>query len=455
MVLATAAASPAIAAVASTSFPSLLQYHLPRSRRTVTTFAFARRFRGTNPSPFRSGSKAASPTPTRAPTPAPEDDLGALEAELWRLRRRVELRFQRLAAEADEAYNDLRSSVRVVGGDRVVLTFRRSSLRFAASAILWSLALSAAAWALLGLAFRAWRQLLGRSWWDEPEGGPVVTKRDRSLGGKEVVVAKSSPVVAPVSRVQEPVRKVRRREPQARLPEWWPEVGTEVVELGQEAEKWARLANRLVRAIIDNRIAGRDYRFDDAIQLRQLCKISGVKVSFDAENARDSFYRATTGFVLDDCSRTAEDMGAAQINGENPRNFLAGLAINIGLDKFRAATLVCASVAARARACFLQCWALEIQGKRTEALDELVKISRIHNVFPPEENSAEMEMVAGGLKNNLEVAERVHLLSLYRSVCTAGNVQTAAEALGLWMDGVLRNIKTCNIVVREYLTSGQ
>jgi hypothetical protein len=31
--------------------------------------------------------------------------------------------------------------------------------------------------------------------------------------------------------------------------------------------------------------------------------------------------------------------------------------------------------------------ALEIQGKRTEALDELVKICRIHNVFPPEENS--------------------------------------------------------------------
>jgi hypothetical protein len=176
--------------------------------------------------------------------------LGALEAELWRLRRRVELRFQRLAAEADEAYGDLRSSVRVVGGDRVVLTFRRSSLRFAASALLWSLALSAAAWALLGLVFRAWRQLWGRSWWDGQENEAVVTKRDRSLGGKEVVVAKSSPVLAPVisrDRVQEPARKVRRREPQGRLPEWWPEMGTEVVELGQEAERWTRLANRLVR----------------------------------------------------------------------------------------------------------------------------------------------------------------------------------------------------------------
>jgi hypothetical protein len=250
MALATAAASPATGAVASTSFPSLtplLQCHLPRSRRKATTFAFARRFRGTNPSPFRSGSKAAAPGPVPTPALAPGDDLGALEAELWRLRRRVELRLQRLAAEADEAYSDLRSSVRDVGGDRVVLTFRRSSLRFAASALLWSLALSAAAWALLGLVFRAWRQLWGRSWWDGPEGEPVVTKRDRSLGGKEVVVAKSSPVLPPASRVQEPAKKVRRREPQARLPEWWPEMGTEVVELGQEAEKWTRLANRLVR----------------------------------------------------------------------------------------------------------------------------------------------------------------------------------------------------------------
>ena len=72
--------------------------------------------------------------------------------------------------EADEAYSDLRSCVRVVGGDRLVLTFRRSSLRFAAFALLWSLALSAAAWASLGLALRAWRQLWGRGWWERPAG---------------------------------------------------------------------------------------------------------------------------------------------------------------------------------------------------------------------------------------------------------------------------------------------
>ncbi|KAG8085098.1 hypothetical protein GUJ93_ZPchr0010g8146 [Zizania palustris] len=188
--------------------------------------------------------KHASTPPT-----TPDDGIGALEAGLWRLQRRVELRLQRLAAEADEAYRDLSSTVRVVGGDRVILTFRRSSLRFAAAALLWSLVLSAAAWALLGLALRAWQWLgLGRGWWGGAEAAAVVRRRDRSLGGKEVVVAFSSPVAAPVSRVPEPVREVRRREPQARVPEWWPELGTEVVDQGPGMEKWASLVDRLVRA---------------------------------------------------------------------------------------------------------------------------------------------------------------------------------------------------------------
>ncbi|KAL6624761.1 hypothetical protein ACP70R_032082 [Stipagrostis hirtigluma subsp. patula] len=438
--MASAAASPAMAAAGASAFspssPSFLHPYFHRSCRTSTaTAAFsARRFRGANPSPSRSRGKAA---------PARDDGFGALEAELWRLRRRVELRLHRLAAEADEAYRDLRYSVREVGGDRLVLTFRRSSLRFAAGALLWSVAFAVAARALLGLALWAWgRRGWGRGWWGGGSGGgAVVRKRDRSLGGKEVVVAVSSPVAAaPASRVSEPVRQVRRRDPQAKVPEWWPEVGMQGMEPGPESEKWARLANRLVRAIIDNRVTGRDYRYDDAIQLRQLCKISGVKVSFDTENARDSFYRAAINFVLDDCGRAAQDIGAAQINGESPRFFLAGLASNIGLDKFRASTLVCASVAARTRTCFLQCWALEIQGKRTEALDELLKICRMHYIFPPEDNSAEMEMVAAGLKRNLQVAERVHLLSLYRSVCTGGNFRTAAEALGLEVCQINENV---------------
>ncbi|CAN6328601.1 unnamed protein product [Urochloa humidicola] len=295
----TAATNP----IFSPSLPTLLRSHLTCGNRgaTTTTAAFSpRRFRDVNPSHKRSGGKVT-------PAPATDEGLGVLEAELWRLRRRVELRLHRLAAEADEAYRDLRYAARDVGGDRVVLTFRRSSLRFAAGALLWSLAFTVAARALLGMVLHAWwRRGSGRGWWGgRGGGGAVVRRRDRSLGGKEVVVAVSSSPVAAVStsHVQEPARVVRKRGSQAKVPDWWPEVGATVIEPRPEMEKWARLANRLVRAIIDNRIAGRDYRYDDAIQLRQLCKISGIKVSFDTENARNSFYRAAVNFVLDDCSR--------------------------------------------------------------------------------------------------------------------------------------------------------
>uniref|UniRef100_A0A804UGI7 Uncharacterized protein n=1 Tax=Zea mays TaxID=4577 RepID=A0A804UGI7_MAIZE len=368
----------------SPSPPSFLNSHIPRGHRpaSTTTIAFARRFRGVKPSPDRSRGKVDQ-------VAHPDDGFGALEAELWRLRRLVELKIHRLGTEADAAYRDLRSAVREVSGDRVVLTFRRSSLRYLTGALLFLLACAIAARLLLGMVLRAWqRRGLRRGLWGEG-GRAVVRRRDRSLGGKEVVVAVSSPPkeAARTSRVAEPAKEVWRGYSQAKLPDWWPNVGATVMEPGPEMEKWARMANRLVRAIIDSRVMGRDYRYDDAIQLRQLCKISGVKVCFDTENARDSFYRAAVNFVLDDCSRAAKDIGAAKLNGEDPRDFLAGLASNIGLDKFRAATLVCASVATRTRTCFLQCWALEIQGKRPEALDELVKICRIHYIFPPEDNS--------------------------------------------------------------------
>lgn len=82
------------------------------------------------------------------------------------------------------------------------------------------------------------------------EGGrAVVRRRDRSLGGKEVVVAVSSPPkeAARTSRVAEPAKEVWRGYSQAKLPDWWPNVGATVMVPGPEMEKWARMANRLVR----------------------------------------------------------------------------------------------------------------------------------------------------------------------------------------------------------------
>lgn len=46
------------------------------------------------------------------------------------------------------------------------------------------------------------------------------------------------------------------------------------------------------------------------------------------------------------------------INGEDAQQFLAGFAENIGLENVRAATIVCAAVAASTRSRLLQAWVI-------------------------------------------------------------------------------------------------
>ncbi|KAJ3694208.1 hypothetical protein LUZ60_009688 [Juncus effusus] len=353
--------------------------------------------------------------------------------------RRENPQIERFIESASEAFEDLSTAVRVDQyTGRVSFSCRQSSLVFVGNALLCGF--------LAGLALRFVIQLglgfirgFGRT-------ERVITRRDRSLGGKEVVVGTEG-ISSSSSRVDfSPVRKERlnsvRKEingvrGKRELPDWWPvsSDSNPVVE-DELAEQYRKEAQKLVRVITDYRITGQDYGFDDIIRLRKLCKVSGSKVQFDTENSRDSLYRAAINFVLDICSkaiRATEGMHVidrVEINGEEVREFAKGLAENVGLDQFRATTLVRGAVAARTRSCLLQCWALEIQNKRSEALDELLKICLIHKIFPPEENSPEMEMVANGLKKNLQMNDRERLLSLYKNICPADNHRGAAEALG-------------------------
>ncbi|MCD9643708.1 hypothetical protein HAX54_031365 [Datura stramonium] len=165
--------------------------------------------------------------------------------------------------------------------------------------------------------------------------------------------------------------------------------------------------------------------------LRRIGRISDVKVSFDTENARDTLYRVAIDFVLNYCESTASQSAFVLIDGEEAPNFVAGLADNVGLESTRAARMVSAAVAARTRSRFLQAWALEIQGKHSEAMVELFKICAIHKIFPPEEFSPEMEMVARGLEKHLKVDQREFLMNSLLRVCGDGTRRSVAEALGL------------------------
>lgn len=238
-----------------------------------------------------------------------------------------------------------------------------------------------------------------------------------------------SPVLPLTKNTKYPRLQVRDK-----LPKWWPQpdsVTKGVSVTVSNSGYYQTQANRLIKAIIDNRLSGKDVTEEDIIQVRQICRTSGVRVSINTTNTRDSFYRASVELVLNVCCRAPGHSNYVQIDGEDARQFLSGLAENIGLDNICAARMVSAGVAARTRFCFLQAWAFEMQGNHTEAVLELSKICLVHLIFPPEESSPEMEMVARGLEKLLKVEQRELLLGMLVGVCRGGSRRSAAEALGL------------------------
>ncbi|XP_058094069.1 uncharacterized protein LOC131240066 [Magnolia sinica] len=363
-----------------------------------------------------------------------EDISNQASMSLRRFFRSSESRFREFVSAGAETFADLQTLVTFDRKGRMVVACRRSSLEFLANLTVLSFILVFAVRVLVKLGLRS-----GLGNWD------MVRRRDRSLAGREVVVGKRIKErgdfmvsVNPLSYVRATERRSgdrvldkRRVSKKETLPSWWPNLITKLV--GTVEKESQREAGRLIRAIMDNRMSGKDLTEDDIIQLRRICRTSGVKVSIETANARDSLYRASVDFVLNTCSNAMCQPNLVHIDGEELRQFVAGFADNIGLEDARAATIVCAAVAARTRSRFLQAWAFEIQGKRSEALDELLKICAIHQIFPPEEYSPEMEMVARGLEKHLKLEQREHLLKLLEGVCRAENQRIAVEALGLFV----------------------
>ncbi|KAK7844171.1 hypothetical protein CFP56_011144, partial [Quercus suber] len=345
---------------------------------------------------YRRNPKLSSPfttTPTIATTSSSDNSTLQTVIDLNQTTSFLHSNFQRFISSSLDAYHDLRTLITLDDNRRVLVSCRRSTVVFAGNLVLCSF--------VLVFAFRVLGKLglwliRGRSGFGD--SGPVVVRRDRSLGGREVVVAVGvgrkvkerqnlkrdsrvssnplSPAVAASATnggISERVSGTRVRPREKKLPKWWP-VSVPRPGLVLNAEQYQREANWLIQVITDNRINGRDIVEDDIIQLRQICRTSGVRVSFDTINTRDSFYRASVDFVLN---------------------------------------------------------ALEIQGKHAEAKLELSKICLMLRIFPPEESSPEMEMVARGLEKHLKVEQRLFLLNMLVGVCGEESRISATEALGL------------------------
>ncbi|KAL3642094.1 hypothetical protein CASFOL_012909 [Castilleja foliolosa] len=336
-----------------------------------------------------------------------------------------------------EAFNDLRTVVTIDGNTGgVVISCRRSTVEFLIALVFTSY--------IVVVAFRGLFKARNSS------GEQLIYKRDRSMGGREVLVGKSETNWSTTSLKSTPLssdnanyyhqkKKMERtklgRRRKEELPKWWPQaLNWDPQETGNK-EEYQRMANQLIQAIMDRKMSGQDISTNDIVQdLRNLCKTYGVRAFIDPENARDSLYRASVNFVLDYSEKyvsISNDTTSIQINGEDVREFIAGLADNIGLESLHAARMVIAAVAARTRSRILQAWALEVQNKHAEALVELFKVCLIHRIFPPEENSPEMEMVARGLDKSLSVEQREHIMNSFITLCGNDIDQSVVEALGL------------------------
>lgn len=345
---------------------------------------------------------------------------------------------RQFVSSGKEAYRDLQTLFTLDHNKRVIISCRPSTLHFiGTSAVLTIIAFSVLR-VLFELVsrFASWRR--NASTYNK---GIIMVRRDRSLGGKEVVVGLSPPIHSTTTSAPSIKRSLKNNNnnkeivSQRKLPKWWPTINNPNANAFDmdltEQDEYKRDAYRLVRAIIDSRMAAKDISDHDIIQLRQLCRNSGVQVSVEPTTIRDSLYRASVNFVLDACSSAPTYSTSVHINGEDSQQFLAGFAENIGLENVRAATIVSAAVAARTRSCLLQTWALEMQGKHVDALGELSKICLLLRIFPPEESSPEMEMVSRGLEKHLKLEQRKHLMFLFGKVCSEDSHGIAREALGL------------------------
>ncbi|KAL3752573.1 hypothetical protein ACJRO7_000044 [Eucalyptus globulus] len=339
-----------------------------------------------------------------------------------------------------DAYADLSTLVALDDDNKMVISCRKSTVQFVGSVVALSFVVVFAVRVVV-------RLVLGfRSRFGYGRNEAVVVRRDRSLGGREVVVGTRKETdgsrvldnpLSPALRGTVDRSSPRRRRNMAprveeNLPEWWPAMtASSAVDLEVDKEYYQREANRLVREIVDNRLHGKDIMIADIVQLRRICRTSGIRVSFGTENTRDSFYRVSVDFVLNMCNHSSGRSISLEIDGEDPRQFLAGLAGNVGLENIRAARIVSAAVAARTRSVFLQAWALEMQGEHSEALAHLSSICVLHQIFPPRDFSPEMEMVALGLEKQLKPEQREYLLNMLVGVCGEERPKSLVEALGL------------------------
>lgn len=244
--------------------------------------------------------------------------------------------------------------------------------------------------------------------------------RDRSLGGKEVHIAplessfKARAADSPLQEVLEKERKVessRRldRTPLFNPPSWWVEPPTSVASLAQKRSAEMQ-ANALLRSMLDARLLGADFPTFSLVEFEGLCSSAGITINVEPANSREALFRSGLHAAIE-----AAVSGSSVLGGKKPPSFICGLAVGIGLDRNRAATLIKAGVASKCRSILLNCAAQMRREESGDVLLSLMHVDSLLDVFTPEVNAPETEVLAAGLISRISQKERATLLETYQS----------------------------------------
>lgn len=172
--------------------------------------------------------------------------------------RSLELGLSEFVVSGKDTYRDLQTLISFDTNRGIVVSCRRSSMLFMGNLVIYSFAM------VLGFRFLVYIGLGIRNQLGLGLGfghGNVVVRRDRSLGGKQVVVGKKKRMNENVKGLGNPLmpsaetmakglqigakNRVQRED---RLPKWWPVLLPEPTSI-MDREEYQKKANRLIRGM--------------------------------------------------------------------------------------------------------------------------------------------------------------------------------------------------------------
>ena len=175
------------------------------------------------------------------------------------------------------------------------------------------------------------------------------------------------------------------------LPTWWPEP---VQRTKVQSDFGAEAAQTVWRGISSARLSGRDPSLLDLQKLRQVCDDFGVGVSVPSGTERDAVMRSGVKAAVD---AVESGSGGTLTSVSSARSFVSGLALDLGVEPERAATMLAAAVAAKCRGSILGATARLRAQDDLGAIRALKGMSRLLAALPPAEGSAELGLVADTL----------------------------------------------------------